>query len=43
MPCMTMDSTALPKVAQDLARHSTIQLTLDRYTHTALETHAHLA
>jgi integrase len=27
-----------PKVAQDLARHSTIQLTLDRYTHTALET-----
>ena len=29
-----------PKVAQDLARHSTIQLTLDRYTHTALETQA---
>jgi integrase len=27
-----------PKVAQDLARHSTITLTMDRYTHTALET-----
>jgi hypothetical protein len=24
--------------AQDLAQHSTIQLTLDKYTHTALET-----
>jgi len=26
-----------PKIAQDLARHSTIELTLDRYTHTKLE------
>jgi integrase len=26
-----------PKVAQDLARHSTIELTMSRYSHTVME------
>ncbi len=33
-------SNVHPKTAQTLARHSTIALTMDRYTHTVLDTQA---